>query len=358
MTRPRLRQLGITIGSLPTGPFNAITDVPGILVGHTTLVYDQPRVARTGVTAIVPRQGKIWHEPAFAGFFSFNGTGEMTGMHWLEESGLLNYPILLTCTNQVGAVHEAVLAYGQHTGLTTFSSLPVVGETYDGWLNDMDAFHIKAEHVIHALESAAPGPVAEGNVGGGTGMICHDFKGGIGTASRLVSIQGAQYTLGVLVQANHGDRQFLRVDGVPVGREIGLDRIPSPWDTAPDASSILIVIATDAPLLPMQCKRLARRAALGMGRVGGLGHNFSGDLFLAFSTGNHLPGDQLETYALKMLPNSQMNDLFQAVVEAVEEAILNCLTAAETMLGFQDRKAYALPLDELLQVMAKYGRQA
>jgi D-aminopeptidase len=352
----RLRQLGITIGSLPTGPLNAITDVPGIWVGHTTLVYDEPRVARTGVTAIVPREGKIWHDPAFAGFFSFNGTGEMTGVHWLEESGMLYYPILLTSTHHVGTVHEAMVAYGQRTGLTSFSSLPVVGETYDGWLNDLDAFHIKYEHVVHALERARPGPVEEGNVGGGTGMICHDFKGGIGTASRLVSVPGGEYTLGVLVQANHGDRELLRVDGAPVGLEISLDQVPSPWDAPPDSSSILIIIATDAPLLPTQCKRLARRAALGMGRVGGLGHNFSGDLFLAFSTGNHLPADLLEPYSLRMLPNLQMNLFFQAVAEAVEEAILNCLVAAETMTGFQGHTAYALPADQLVQVMAKYGR--
>jgi D-aminopeptidase len=357
MKRQRLRELGITIGRLPTGEHNAITDVPGVWVGHTTLVYDQPRIARTGVTVILPRAGEIWRDNAFAGYFAFNGTGELTGTHWLTESGLLCYPIALTNTHQVGTVHEALVAYGQEKGLTTLSSLSVVAETWDGWLNDLDAFHLKREHVYQALEAAGPGWVAEGNVGGGTGMICHDFKGGIGTASRLVSCPSGEFTVGALVQANHGDRVDLRVDGVPVGIELDEQRIPSPWkESTPASSSIIIVVATDAPLLPVQCKRLARRAALGMGRVGGLGHNGSGDIFLAFATGNHIKGSVQEPYGLKMLPHHHLNPFFLATAEAVEEAILNALTGAETMTGYKGRTAHALPLDELSQVMRKYGR--
>jgi D-aminopeptidase len=369
---PRIRDLGITIGRYPTGPHNAITDVPGVWVGHKTLIFDEPRIARTGVTIIMPRAGDIWNDNAFAGFHSFNGCGEMTGMHWLEESGLLCYPIALTSTHHVGTVHEALVAYGQHNGHTTLSSLAVVGETWDGWLCDLDGFHIKAEHVYQALAAAAPGPVTEGCVGGGTGMICHDFKGGIGTASRLVSIAGETYTLGALVQANHGSREDLRIDGVPVGRLIGYDRVPSGWDEAPQVDappddappigvphsggSVLVIIATDAPLLPGQCKRLARRAVVGFSRVGGIGHNGSGDLFLAFATGNHIPASQQAPYTVRMLPGHMMNELFSALAETVEEAILNVLTAAETMTGYKGRSAHALPLDMLRMIMA--GRRS
>jgi len=368
---PRIRDLGLTIGRYPTGPHNAITDVAGVWVGHKTLVYDEPRIARTGVTIIMPRAGDIWQDNAFAGFHSFNGCGEMTGMHWLEESGLLCYPIALTTTHHVGTVHEALVAYGQEHGHTALSALAVVGETWDGWLNDMDAFHIKPEHAYEAIEAAGPGPVAEGCVGGGTGMICHDFKGGIGTSSRLVAIGGETYTIGALVQANHGDRADLRIDGVPVGRLIGYDQVPSGWNEAPGDSalpagephsggpqggSVLIIIATDAPLLPGQCKRLARRAAVGFSRVGGIGHNGSGDLFLAFATGNHIPASGREPIELRMLPGHMMNELFSALAETVEEAILNVLTAAETMTGYKGRTAYALPLDMLRMTMA--GRRA
>jgi D-aminopeptidase len=357
MSRPRLRDLGITIGGLPPGPHNAISDVPGVWVGHTTLIHDQPRVARTGVTVILPREGNIWQDNAFAGFFSFNGTGEMTGIHWLEESGMLCYPIALTNTHQVGTVHEALLAYGQETGKTSFSALPVVAETWDGLLNDLDAFHVKKEHVIQAIESAGPGPVTEGNVGGGTGMICHDFKGGIGSASRLVSCPAGDYTVGALVQANHGDRADLRIDGVPVGRELGYDKVPNPWlSLRQTPSSILVIVATDAPLIPAQCQRLAKRATLGMARVGGMGHNWSGDLFLAFATGNHLPDSTQTHYEIKMLLHRHLNVFFEAVAEAVEEAILNALTAAETTTGYKGRTVHALPLDDLQQIMAKYGR--
>ncbi len=347
MTRARIRDIGITIGPYPTGPHNAITDVPGVWVGHKTLIYDEPRIARTGVTVIVPREGQIWQDNAFAAFHAFNGCGEMTGMQWLAESGLLCYPIALTTTHHVGTVHEAMVAYGQEKGLTELSSLAVVGETWDGWLNDLDAFHIKKEHVYAALADAKAGPVAEGNVGGGTGMICHDFKGGIGTSSRVVEVGNGRYTLGVLVQANHGSREDLRVDGTPVGRLIGPDHTPLPWGEPAASSSIIIIIATDAPLLPGQCKRLAQRAAVGFARVGGIGHNGSGDLFLAFATGNHIPAGAQEPLNVQMLPGHKMNPLFSALADAVEEAILNVLTAAETMTGYKGRTAYALPLDEL-----------
>ena len=353
MQRARLRDLGIKIGRHPTGNHNAITDVPGVWVGHTTLIYDHPRIARTGVTVILPREGDIWKDNAFSGYHVFNGTGEMTGMHWLAESGLLCYPVVLTNTHQVGTAHEALVAYGQRTGQTDLSSLAVVAETWDGWLNDLDAFHLTHEHVIAALESAQPGPVEEGNVGGGTGMICHDFKGGIGTASRIVETPSGQFTLGALVQANHGDRYNFRVDGVPVGQELDYSQIPNPFDeTTRPSSSIIIVIATDAPLLPVQCQRLARRAALGLARVGGIGHNGSGDIFLAFATGNHLSGSG--PFEIKMLPHHHLNPLFEAVAEAVEESILNAMTSAETMTGFRNRLVHALPLDELQRAMNRY----
>jgi D-aminopeptidase len=347
MTRARLRDLGITIGRLPSGPHNAITDVPGILVGHRTLIYDEPRIARTGVTVIVPRQGQIWQDNAFAACHAFNGTGEMTGMHWLAESGLLCYPIALTNTHQVGTVHEALVAYGMEKGLTSLSSLAIVAETWDGFLNDLNGFHVKKEDVYLALGEACSGPVSEGNVGGGTGMICHDFKGGIGTASRLVEAAGSQYTVGVLVQANHGDRMDLRLEGIPVGRLIGADQAPLPdWD-APASSSIIIIVATDAPLLPVQCHRLAKRATIGLARAGGIGHNGSGDIFLAFATGNHLPGSASAAIPVAMLPHHLLNDFFAAVAEATEEAIWNALTAADTMVGRQGRVVHAIPLDQL-----------
>jgi D-aminopeptidase len=351
MTRARLRDLGITIGTMPTGPYNAITDVPGVWVGHCTLIYDEPRVARTGVTVIVPREGTIWEDNAFAGFHSFNGCGEMTGLAFVEEFGLLTSPIAITNTNQVGLAHQAIVEYGanKHGGFAF--KLPVVAETYDGWLNDIDAFHLKAEHVRQALDSARSGPVTEGNVGGGTGMICHDFKGGIGTSSRVIEAPSGKYTVGVLVQTNYGDRSLLRVDGVPVGREIGPEHTPEPGSEPPVAGSIIIIVATDAPLLPVQCKRLARRATVGLARVGGVGHNSSGDIFLAFATGNHLPARAGVALELKMLPHQHLDAFFDAVAEAVEEAILNALTAAETMTGFKGHTAYALPLDELQRVM-------
>jgi D-aminopeptidase len=350
MSRPRLRDLGITIGQLPPGPQNAITDVPGVLVGHRTLVWDEPRVARTGVTMVVPREGAIWQDHAFAGCFSFNGNGEMTGLPWLEESGLLVSPIGITNTHAVGVVRDALVAWAVEKSLIQGFVLPVVAETYDGWLSDTDAFHVTAAHAREALEAARGGPVAEGSVGGGTGMICHGFKAGIGTASRVVDSLNTPYTVGVLVQANYGDTSQLRVDGVPIGRELMPQR-----ENAGTEGSIIVVVATDAPLLPVQCKRLARRATVGVARVGGVGYNGSGDLFLAFATGNHVPVRPKGLLELQMLPHEQMNPFFDAVAEAVEEAILNSLTAAETMTGFQGRTVPALPLEELQRVMAQQG---
>lgn len=356
MTRARLRDLGINIGHLPAGPHNAITDVPGVCVGHKTLIVDEPRLARTGVTMVLPREDEIWGNYVFAGHHSFNGNGEMTGLLWLEESGMISSPIGLTNTHQVGMVRDALVAYARENRHIASFRLPVVAETYDGWLNDIDAFHLTPADAHEALAAARGGPVAEGNVGGGTGMICHDFKGGIGTASRRVDCPSGRYTVGALVQANHGDRPLLRVDGVPVGRELGAEHTPLPWAEPPLGGSIIVIIATDAPLLPGQCKRLAQRATVGVARVGGVGHNSSGDIFLAFATGNALPAETDGPREVRMLPHRQLNPFFEAVAEAVEEAILNALTAAETMTGFQGRTAYALPLDDLQRVMARYGR--
>ena len=364
MARRRLRDLGIAIGRMTTGRYNAITDVPGVLVGQTTLLEDEPRIARTGVTVIVPRDGAIWGDSAFAGYFSFNGCGEMTGLPWIEEAGLIHTPIALTNTNDVGTARDALAAYTvefpERIGLTAAvaaswsGSLPVAAETWDGWLSDINAFHVHKEHVFAALTSATSGPVEEGNVGGGTGMICHEFKGGIGTASRLVDCPAGRYTVGTLVQSNYGSRHLLRVDGVPVGRELGYEQVPSPWPEPPVGSSIIVIIATDAPLLPIQCKRLARRATTGLARVGGIGDNGSGDIFLAFSTSNHLPLNLPALYDLKMLPHDQLGIFFEATAEAVEEAILNALTSAETMTGYMGHTAYALPLDELQRMMRRY----
>jgi D-aminopeptidase len=354
MTRMRLRDLGITIGDFPPGPHNAITDVPGVWVGHHTLIYDEPRVARTGVTVIVPREDQIWRDYAFAAYYSFNGNGEMTGLPWLAESGMLGSAIGITNTHQVGVVRDAFVAYSVEKGYTATFHLPVVAETYDGWLNDINAFHVTKDHVYAALAEAKPGPVAEGNVGGGTGMICHGFKGGIGTASRVVESKSGSYTIGALVQANYGDRALFRLDGVPVGREIDDNHTPGPRAKSQPEGSIIVIIGTDAPLLPVQCKRLAQRATVGLARVGGTGHNGSGDIFLAFATGNHLPAEAATLRELKMLPHKQLDPFFDATAEAVEEAILNALTAAETMTGFRGRMVHALPLDALPQVMARY----
>ncbi len=364
MERARLRDLGISIGHLPTGPYNAITDVEGVLVGQRTLIHDTPHMARTGVTMIVPRDGNIWVDQAFAGAFSFNGCGEMTGLAWVSESGMMHTPIGITNTNSVGVVRDAIGAYPTeqakqgHVPASIASSwdgsLPIAAETWDGWLNDITAFQVTKEHAHEALKAAKSGPVVEGNVGGGTGMICHEFKGGIGTSSRLVDSASGRYTVGVLVQTNYGSRPLLRVDGVPVGCELGFERVPSPWLKKTVDGSIIVVIATDAPLLPIQCTRLAKRATIGLARVGSIGNNGSGDIFLAFATGNHLLVPATAPYNLRMIPHDHLDSFFEGVAEAVEEAILNALTSAETMTGWQDHTAYALPLDDLQHIMKKY----
>jgi D-aminopeptidase len=358
MNRARLRDLDITLGRWPTGLHNAITDVPDVLVGHTTLIYNQPRVARTGVTVIVPRRGNIWHDNAPAAYHAFNGCGEMTGLAWIEESGALHSPIGITNTHQCGLVRDALGMYAQDHGYSDQFTLPVAAETYDGWLNDADAHHVTKDHVYAAIDNAQSGPIAEGCVGGGTGMICHDFKGGIGTSSRVMENGSGRWTVGVLVQANHGDRDLFRVDGVPVGREINREVVPIPGEErrTPGLGSIIVVIATDAPLIPAQCKRLAQRATVGLARVGSVGHNGSGDIFIAFATGNHLPDRADQPIGLQMLPHHHMNELFESVAEATEEAILNAMCMAETTTGYQGRTVYALPLDRLQDVMKKYGR--
>ena len=345
--RRRLRELGIVIGDLPTGPNNAITDVPDVHVGHATVIRDEPVVVRSGVTMIVPRAGDIWTDFAFAAWHNFSGNGEMTGLPWIEESGLLGSPIGITNTHQVGLVRDLLVKEAVELGVDEAFHLPVVAETYDGWLNTIESFPVTEDDARAALRSAATGPVAEGCVGGGTGMICHEFKGGIGTASRVAETPSGTYTVGVLVQANYGSRRDLRIDGVPVGRMIGYDEVPSPEPQPPNGGSIIIVAATDAPLLPIQCHRLAKRAAVGLGRVGGFGHNGSGDIFLAFATGNHVRAKAAQRHSLEMLPNEQMDPLFHGVAESTEEAILNALCAAETTTGRDGRVATAIPLDRI-----------
>jgi D-aminopeptidase len=349
MPRARLRDLGIATGTLPPGQWNAITDVPGVRVGYTTLIHDTPSVVRTGVTAIWPRGPELWTDAVFAGIHSFNGNGEMTGWAWIAEQGLLASPICITNTHSVGVVRDAICALAVRDKVPVPWLLPVVAETHDGWLSDAASFPVTADHALSALDSAASGPIAEGNVGGGTGMICHEFKGGTGTASRIVQVAGEMFTVGALVQANYGTRELLRVDGVPVGREIGPAEVPTPRN----AGSIIAILATDAPLLPIQCQRLARRATTGLAWVGGIGANGSGDIFLAFATGNHVrQGDAISS--VRMLSPDNMTPLFQAAAEATEEAILNALTAAETLSGLAGRTAHALPLDRLAEVMRRY----
>jgi D-aminopeptidase len=361
VARPRARDLGIRIGTLPTGELNAITDVPGVRVGHSTIVEGDS--VRTGVTVLLPHEGNPWEEPVFAGPHRLNGNGELTGLEWIRESGMLTSPIGLTNTHSVGVVHDALIAaeVERRASGEDFWSLPVVGETWDGPLNDINGMHVNAEHVRAALEAAAPGPIAEGNVGGGTGMICHDFKGGIGTSSRVV--QG--YTVGVLVQANYGRRERLRVDGVPVGLDITADVVPLPGvPGVQPGGSIIVLVGTNAPLLPGQCERLAQRAGLGIARVGGVGENSSGDLFLCFATGNRgLPAGDVDaenplTVPLEMVPNGHITPFFDAVVESTEEAILNALCAAETMAGHKGTVVYELPTDLLVDALERRGALA
>lgn len=360
-TKPRARDLGIPFDGTP-GPLNAITDVKGVEVGHTTLISGEGKLqvgagpVRTGVTAIFPR-GKESRDKVFAGWFSLNGNGEMTGTTWVEESGFLEGPVLITNTHSVGVVRDTTIAWRVKHGPPDESgywwSLPVVAETYDGYLNDVNGFHVKAEHVFHALDSAHGGPVEEGNVGGGTGMVCHEFKGGIGTASRVVNLKEGNYTVGVLVQCNYGVREELRIAGMPVGREIPGKKV---WDD--DTGSIIVVVATDAPLLPHQLKRLARRVSLGLGRNGSYSGDGSGDIFIAFSTANPGVAGAKDLKQLTMLPNDQLDPVFKAVVQSVEEAVDNALVAAETMTGINNHKVIALPHDQLREVLKKYNRLA
>ena len=376
----RARDLGIVIGRGRPGAHNAITDVAGVRVGHATIIRGHgPLVVgqgpvRTGVTVVIPHDGDILTEPVYAGSHRLNGNGELTGLEWIREAGLLTGPIGITNTHSVGVVHDGIirhavqrLAFG-----TSFWALPVAGETWDGLLNDIDGFHVTMDHVDEAIDAAADGLVAEGNVGGGTGMICHEFKGGIGTASRVVDEAAGGWTVGVLVQANYGRRDWLRVDGVPVGEAIPTTEVPGAYgpedDEVPATSqpagsgSIIVVIATDAPLLPHQCERLAQRAGLGIARMGGTGSHSSGDLFICFATGNRtLPhttfaSDPRLTVDVRSVNDHIIGGLFDGVIEATEEAILNAMIAAETMTGRDDITAHRLPHDRLVAVMAEYGR--
>ncbi len=352
----RLRDLGYSIGPYPTGRHNAITDVAGVRVGHRTVQRDEPNVVRTGVTIIEPRPIADAGLLCPGAYVSFNGNGEMTGSHWLEESGLLAGPIGITNTHQVGLVRDRLVAEMLRRAPTTEWCLPIVAETYDGFLNDIAAFALGPDDVAAALASAAStegvGPVAEGNVGGGTGMVCHGFKGGIGSSSRVVEIGVSGYTVGVLVQANYGKRAHLRLDGRPIGAKLDESVVPKPTDPrTADAGSIIIVIATDAPLLADQCKRLARRATVGLARVGGNGSNSSGDIFLAFSTGNIIASDAAEPVAITTLPSRSMTPLFEAVADAVEESIWNALCAATTMVGHEGRIVHALPTERLAEFL-------
>ncbi|HKX84003.1 MAG TPA: P1 family peptidase [Pyrinomonadaceae bacterium] len=358
-SKPRARDLGVPFDGKP-GAFNAITDVKGVEVGYTTLISGEGKAAvRTGVTAILP-QGKAFQGRVFAGWHTLNGNGEMTGTTWLEESGGLGSPIMITNTHSVGIVRDAVIEWGTKRftsiGYSGDFSLPVVAETYDGFLSDINGFHVKKEHVFQALDSAKSGVIAEGNVGGGTGMMAHGFKGGTGTASRILDTKVGGYVVGVLVQANYGARQLFSVAGVPVGQEI-TDLRPTRGAPIEGQGSIIVVVATDAPLLPHQLKRLVKRVSLGIGNVGGRGENSSGDIFIAFSTANSAEASKDEGVSdIKMLPNEKINMLFWATAEATEEAIINAMVAAETMKGKDGNTTYALPHDRLREALKKYNR--
>lgn len=357
--KPRARDLGVPFDGTP-GENNAITDVKGVEVGYSTIVSgDGKQAVRTGVTAVLP-QGKKFNGRVFAAWHALNGNGEMTGTTWLEESGGMGSPIMITNTNSVGTVRDTVIQWGvQWIPKSDYSGdffLPVVAETYDGFLNDINGFHVKKEHVFEALDGAKTGRIAEGNVGGGTGMISHGFKAGTGTASRVLDAKSGGYRVGVLVQANYGSRQLFRVAGVPVGKEIN-DLRPTAGKPTEGAGSIIVVVATDAPLLPHQLKRIVQRVSLGIGNVGGRGENSSGDIFIAFSTANVAEISKNEGVAnLTMLPNDRINPLFNATVEATEEAIVNALVAAETMTGYNGNTVYALPHDRLKEILKKYNR--
>ncbi len=360
--KPRARDLGIPFKGAP-GPLNAITDVSGVEVGHTTLISGSGKLevgvgpVRTGVTAIHPR-GKKSSDPVFGAWFPLNGNGEMTGTHWLEESGFLEGPVMITNTHSVGVVRDAVVGWQARNG-TMFQryTYPIVAETYDGGLNDINGFHVKEAHAIAALESAATGPVAEGSVGGGTGMVCFGFKGGIGTSSRVAAAGLESYTVGVLVQANFGRRPQLRIAGIPVGAEIPEDPArASSGARLAELGSIIIVVATDAPLLPHQIKRLGRRAAMGLARTGSIAGNSSGDIFIAFSTANPGAAGGKGTAQIRMLRNHEMDPLFEATIQATEEAILNAMVAAETMTGINGHTVTALPHDKVREILRRHNR--
>jgi D-aminopeptidase len=365
--QPRARDLGIPFDGT-TGPLNAITDVAGVLVGQTTLISGSGKLkvgqgpVRTGVTAVLPRGLNSLANPVFAGWFAQNGNGEMTGTTWVEESGFLEGPVMITNTHSVGVVRDATIQWRVAHGIAGpdefWWSLPVVAETWDGWLNDVNGFHVKPEHVFHALDTAKTGAVDEGSVGGGTGMICNGYKGGIGTASRRLDAKDGGYMIGVLVQCNYGTRDNLRIAGINVGREIPA---PEPYTFIPsdiaERGSIIVVVATDAPLLAHQLKRLARRVTLGLGRNGSISGNDSGDIFIAFSTANSGAGaEQHNVVSLKMLPNDALDPVFRATVEATEEAIVNAMVAARDMVGADDHRVIAIPHAELRAVLKKYGR--
>jgi L-aminopeptidase/D-esterase-like protein len=363
-TKPRARDLGVPFDGTP-GPLNAITDVRGVEVGFVTLVEGEGKLVmgrgpvRTGVTAVFP-QGKSFKGRVFAAWHTLNGNGEMTGTTWVEESGGLGTPILITNTHSVGVVRDAVIEWnarrGTGEGYSGDFSLPVVAETWDGFLNDINGFHVRKEHVFQALENARPGPVAEGNVGGGTGMVAHGFKGGTGTSSRVLSADEGGFVVGAIVQANYGRRDLLRIAGVPVGAEIK-DLMPERGKMGDGAGSIIVVVATDAPLLPHQLKRLAQRVSLAVGVMGGRGEDSSGDIFIAFSTANPAEVSKTEgRAAVAMLPNERINPVFRAAVDATEEAIVNAMVAAETMRGINGNTVHAIPHERLREVLRKYNR--
>lgn len=341
----RARGIGLAFAGT-TGPNNAITDVPGVSVGYETLIEGDS--VRTGVTAILPRPKQDLATSVFAGCHSLNGNGELTGSHWIEEAGCCNGPITITNTHSLGTCRDASIQWMvEHLGVSGWA-LPVAGETYDGALNDINGFHIKPQHVFAAIDQARGGPIEEGSVGGGTGMICYGFKGGSGTASRVLTFANTAVTLGIFVQANFGLTSQLTIAGVPVGRHLAKTH------EAPERGSIIAVVATDAPLLPHQLKRLTRRVGLGMGRSGAISGHGSGDLFLAFSTANemaHQNTDQLSS--TQFIPDAQLDPLFEAVIQAVDEAILNAMVANETMTGFKGARVAALPIETVLELMAR-----
>ena len=363
--KPRARDIGIPFNGA-TGRFNAITDVKGVEVGYSTIIAGQGKnirgmgPVRTGVTAILPRGRN--NNPVFANWYSLNGNGEMTGTTWVTESGFLEGPIMITNTNSVGVVRDAVLKWYVRTGWYKedfWYTYPVVAETYDGFLNDIYGFHVKESNAFEALDGARSGSIAEGNVGGGTGMMCLGFKGGTGTSSRVVKIRDSSYTLGVLVQSNFGSKRHLTIAGVPVGKELAdtlNNEFKAPPSYQPGDGSIIVVVATDAPLLPHQLKRIAARVPLGIGAVGGRGENGSGDIFIAFSTANPTAFQRDKFSKIDELPNDLINPLFDATVQAVEEAIINAMVAAETMEGINGNKAYGMPHKLVIEVLSKYKR--